>query len=88
MRNDVVRAVVIALSGAAAVGGARQLVRFIARAIVRDFRSVIEEVVTDQLGPIMERTEQLVPNHGSSLADAIRRIEKRVGALEEEREAE
>jgi hypothetical protein len=51
-------------------------------------REVIVEVVDERLEPILKRTEELVPNHGSSLNDAVRRIERRLGQVEEQLEPE
>lgn len=84
MRDDVIRAALLALSGGTAVGAARLAFRFIVKAIGREFRDAIEDVVEEHIEPIKKRTEELVPNHGSSLADAIRRIEKRLNTVESE----
>lgn len=86
MREDVIRAAVLALAGGSAVGAARFAFKFIVKSVGREFRDAIEEVVVEHIEPIKKRTEELVPNHGSSLADAIRRIEKRLNTVEDELE--
>ncbi len=84
MSEDIIRGVLLALSGAGVVGVGRGLSKFLGRALKRELREAITEVVEEQLEPIKKRTEELIPNHGSSLADAVRRIERRLGQVEEQ----
>lgn len=84
MNAEVLTTVIVAISGAALVGIGRGVSKFVGRAFRRELRDVIESVVDEKLEPIMKRTEELVPNHGSSLADAVRRIERRLGHVEEQ----
>lgn len=84
MSEDIIRGLLLTLSGAGVVGLGRGLSKFLGRALRRELREVITDVVEEQLEPIKKRTEELIPNHGSSLADAVRRIERRLGHVEEQ----
>ncbi len=84
MSEDIIRGLLLALSGAGVVGVGRGLSKFLGRAMKRELREAITEVVEEQLELIKKRTEELIPNHGSSLADAVRRIERRLGQVEEQ----
>ncbi len=88
MSEDVVRGIILAISGAGVVGISRGVSKFFGRALRRELREVIVEVVDERLEPILKRTEELIPNHGSSLNDAVRRIERRLGQVEEQLEPE
>lgn len=70
-------AIATALGVAGALGVARVATRFITRAITREFRSAVSEVVGEDL-------KQLKPNGGSSLRDAVDRIERRLDKIEDQ----
>lgn len=82
MTAEIWRAVILALTGGAALGIGKVIWGFIARGLKRDLKAVVEEVVDQKLEPIRELAEQLVPNGGSSLRDAIDRIERRLTEVE------
>lgn len=88
MTEDVIRGLLLALTGAGVVGAGRGITKFMSRALRRELTEVITNVVEEQLAPIKARTEELMPNHGSSLADAVRRIDRRLGHLEDKVEGE
>lgn len=69
-------AILTALGVAGAIAVARSLSRFMKRAISREFRSAVSEVVGEDL-------KQLKPNGGASLRDAVDRIERRLDKLED-----
>jgi hypothetical protein len=80
--STVIDAATIAVTGGIALGAARVLGRFALRGLKRDLTEVVTGVVTELVEPIRLRTEQLVPNGGSSLRDAIDRIEHRLAEVE------
>lgn len=47
----------------------------VARYSTKKFTGSVREIVAESLSPIESRTMQLIPNGGSSLADAVRRID-------------
>lgn len=69
----ILRAGALAVALAAIAGVVIGATRF----IMRRFAESVRDIVEDELAPIKARTEQLLPNGGSSLADSIRRVEAR-----------
>ena len=79
MQTNIITAAVGAVVVAGALGSARFLFRFILRAITHDFRTTVTDIVSNHL----EDLKQLKPNGGSSLRDAVDRIEKRLDDIEQ-----
>lgn len=73
LRDRVLEAGQIAAALAAILGLVAALFRYTARR----FSSAVSDIVAEQLDPIQRHTVELVPNGGSSMRDAVNRLEAR-----------
>lgn len=80
MHSSIVTAALGAIAVAGALGLARFVFRFVIRAVARDFRATVTDIVSHYLDDL----KQLKPNGGSSLRDAVDRIEKRLDEIEKQ----
>lgn len=62
---------------AAALAAILGLVAMLLRYTARKFSRAVSEIVAEHLDPIQQHTVELVPNGGSSLRDAVNRLEAR-----------
>ena len=83
MLYEVAPQVLAALVVGVALAGMRFVGKFLGRAVSREIRDVVTDVVDERLEKIVETTQTLKPNGGSSLADAVNRIEKRLEKIED-----
>lgn len=72
LEDIIVRAGAVAGALAAICG----LFALVLRFSTKKFSAAVTDIVCEQLRPIQDRTEQLVPNGGSSLHDAIKSLER------------